>query len=276
MFHITHQELTEKLDQMVWSYTRISCFDDCPNRFWATYIEHSERHDNALAQWGTLMHALIEENATDKLPINKMVPAYKRRFKTEITMPFPYSFRGEDMRDKYFNDGLGFLFYYTGVPENYEVLGAEIKVDTMLGRYKFTGFIDLLLRNKDTGNIILVDHKSKNGFKSKKELAQYARQLYLYAKHVKEHYGQPPSLLVFNLIRKNMAVQIPYSDKDAQAAIDWAVSTIDNIYAAASFPTKLELNAKRKGLIEQYDKADYFCMNVCDHRDKCEAMNTEE
>ena len=146
----------------------------------------------------------------------------------------------------------------------------------MLDRYKFTGFIDLLLRNKDTGNIILVDHKSKNGFKSKKELAQYARQLYLYAKHVKEHYGQPPSLLVFNLIRKNTAVQIPYNDKDAQAAIDWAVSTIDNIYAAASFPTKLELNAKRKGLIEQYDKADYFCMNVCDHRDKCEAMNTEE
>lgn len=270
---MTREELHSKLDKMVWSFTRISSFAECPKRFYATYIEHAERHDNALAQWGTLMHELIEENVNGLLPTDKLTAAYKKRFKREITEPFPMDFRGNDMKGKYYNDGLGFFFYYTGVPDEYEVLGAEIEVKTDIGRYKFIGYIDLLLRKRDTGELILIDHKSKNGFKSKKEQAEYARQLYLYAKYVGENFGRFPSLLVFNLIRKNTAVQIPFSQDDMQAAVDWAVSTIDSIYEADAdnFMCKLELSARRKEMNTKYDKPDYFCLNICDQRDTCEA-----
>lgn len=44
------------------------------------------------------------------------------------------------------------------------------------------GYIDLLIKNKETGEIIIVDHKSKKKFSSKAEEKKYRKQLEFYTK----------------------------------------------------------------------------------------------
>ena len=63
------------------------------------------------------------------------------------------------------------------------------------------GFIDLLVRDRNDGRLIVVDHKSKSRFKSDQELELYGFQPYLYAEWVLQTYGEYPKELVFNLFR---------------------------------------------------------------------------
>ena len=59
--------------------------------------------------------------------------------------------------------------------DSYEILGVEKKVEFELFGKRFVGYIDLLLRDKQTDEIIIVDHKSasikilKNGNISKSD-----------------------------------------------------------------------------------------------------------
>ena len=57
----------------------------------------------------------------------------------------------------------------------------------------------------------MLDHKSKGKFKSKKEQAEYARQLYVYAKYVKEKYGKFPKVLIFNMFNAGELIKIPFN-----------------------------------------------------------------
>lgn len=269
---MTKSELKSKLDAMTWSYTRISALDECPHSFYLTYIEKVEGKDNAFAQWGTMMHSLLEENLKGKLEISQMLDEYEFRYNFDITEPFPYDFKGNYLGDAYYKDGINYLFNYNGLPDGYKIVAVEQKVRTKLGSHPFIGIIDLLLQDS-AGNYVIVDHKSKKGFKSRREQHDYARQLYLYARFVHEKYGALPSKLVFNLIRTNEWLEIPFSEKDYDEALDWALKTIESAYEIEYFEPKLALSAERKGLEELYDRPDYFCQNICDHRERCVALN---
>lgn len=267
-------EMKEKLDNTIWSYSRIGAFVECPYCFLKHYVEREPEIDNAFAQWGTLMHSLIENQLTGKLEINDLVPEYRNRFKTDITEEFPPSFRGSDMGKGYFDDGVAFLLAYEGMSDRYELLGCEIETLMEIEGYKFTGFIDLLIRKKDTGELIIVDHKSKRNFKSKRERAEYARQLYLYSKWVHDKYGMFPSKLVFNLIRGEKPDIIRFNVEDFRSTLGWATSTIRSIYTAVDFPTKLAMQARKKHLNAKYAPPDYFCEHICGMRNNCPAMGT--
>ena len=59
--------------------------------------------------------------------------------------------------------------------ENYEILGVEEKVEFTINGKDFIGYIDLLVKDKKTNEIIIIDHKSaslkilKNGKISKSD-----------------------------------------------------------------------------------------------------------
>ena len=40
-------------NEMVWSFSRVSCYDNCPRCFDLCYNQHVDKKDNAFAQWGT-------------------------------------------------------------------------------------------------------------------------------------------------------------------------------------------------------------------------------
>lgn len=44
------------IDEMVWSYSRVRAFEDCPYRWYLKYIRHLRGKDMFFASYGTFMH----------------------------------------------------------------------------------------------------------------------------------------------------------------------------------------------------------------------------
>ena len=48
------------IEDMVWSYSRIKAFDDCPYRWYLKYIRHLHGKDMFFSDYGSFVHKLIE------------------------------------------------------------------------------------------------------------------------------------------------------------------------------------------------------------------------
>ena len=89
--------------------------------------------------------------------------------------------------------------------------------------------IDLLLRNTETGEYWLIDHKSapypfrKDGTgvlaKYKKSFESYKRQMYLYCHAVKQLYGEFPQKITWNHFKEKKLATIPFQMEEYEDTI---------------------------------------------------------
>ena len=144
-----------------------------------------------------------------------MSQAYEDEFNEVIVHDAPPN-QYTDIRQAYFDKGLAFFDNIDLQLEKYDVLGVEKEVRFQLGGKDFIGFIDLLLRDKATGQITILDHKSaslkfkKNGEVSKTDFQhflEFKRQLYLYSIPVIEEYGKV-DFLEWNLFKDQKSIRI--------------------------------------------------------------------
>lgn len=235
------------------------------------------------------MHSLMEQYFHGDLEFFELSQAYIDNYQEAVKCPFPPN-RFCDLGQRYYAAGKSYLDQFDGLFHDCEVVAVEERVKLDIEGRPFVGIIDLLI--KDGGDYIVVDHKSKSAFKSKKEQAEYARQLYLYAIYVKEQYGQWPSKLVFHMVRAGgELVEIPFVEADAEAAKQWFLTTIDAIYADEEFLSTPNLIRKRlqelrerfdagqvkfdeytkqkKKLNAELNKTGFFCWQLCGSRHLC-------
>ena len=92
----------------------------------------------------------------------------------------------------------------------------------------------MLLKEKETGKIIILDHKSasikilKNGKVSKSDqehVREFIRQLCLYAIPIIEEYGHVDELW-WNLFKDKNWLKMPFNKEDYDEAIQWAEDTL--------------------------------------------------
>jgi hypothetical protein len=93
-----------------------------------------------------------------------------------------------------------------------------------LDGYDFVGYIDLLLRDKRDGKIVVLDHKSTEypfkldgGIKKKLQdsFAKYKKQMYLYAYAVHEEYGEYPKEMTWHHFKDGgKLATIPFKKKN--------------------------------------------------------------
>ena len=62
-----------------------------------------------------------------------------------------------------------------------------------------------------------------------KDLDEYRRQLYIYAAHVKQKYGQWPAKLKFNIFRENDWVVEEFDIDEFNRTMQWVIDTIHQI-----------------------------------------------
>lgn len=260
------EELKKQIDDMTWSFSRINSFNTCKYMWYLTYVEKLKGLQNGHAEAGTLMHELLEQLCNGTLCLWDLVDHWKDRFDIDVKNKFIYN-KYVDLRKKAFQNGINFLEEFNGFDDIGEVVSVEEKVETILhdkvnGKdYNFIGYIDLLLKNKD-GDYIVLDHKSKSDFKKGKikgiqidEKHDYARQLYCYAKFVKEKYGKYPKELIFNMFNKRELIVIPFSVEDMEESVDWCCDVIRSIYDEIVFDSNPEY---------------MFCNYLCGQRKNCE------
>lgn len=212
------------------------------------------KRDNAFAQCGLLVHELLEAYFNGKVLITELPGLFEEHYDDYVFETFP-KLGKTNLYESYFEKCYNYLDNFEGF-DQYEILGSEVEfeIDILCG-HRLKGYIDLLLRDKSDGRIVILDFKSKSNFKSKKELAEYARQFYLYTLYVYEKYGEYPKKFIFEMIRVVPPSKVVEFDMKAfEEAQDWMYLQIDKIEKMESFPAV-------------YDK--FYCESLCNFRASC-------
>lgn len=241
------------LEDMIFSFSNLSMFEQCPYSWYLKYIEDRNRTSNRYADFGSYCHKILEMYANEEIQKSDLLEYYAEYFDENNELLIETS-----SYDKYYCDGATYFKNCNLDLTKYEVLGVEKKVEFEIDGHKFIGFIDLLL--KDGKDIIVLDHKSseypygKSGKIKKKSIDKvksYKRQLYLYSKAVYEELGVYPKKIVWNYFREcKFDVQL-FDTEEYNESLEWAKSVIERIYKADEFE-----------MVDDY----FFCNHLCDFR----------
>ena len=223
----------KKTKDMLWSYSRLSSFYNCPYCWYEAYVNKERGCGNFFSSYGSMMHSILQEYAEGKLTIFELNDEFTKRF-GEIPEDAPKN-KYVDIRDSYFNKGINFLNNININFDKYEILSVEKKITFEINGYKFIGYIDILLKDKSTGEIIVLDYKSrrvdtlKNGNLSKgslRQLEDFKKQLYIYSKAVFEEYGKYPDKIAWDHFNDIKFVFVDFDIDEYNKTLEWVKETI--------------------------------------------------
>ena len=294
------------------SFSKMSSIRQCPYSYDLSYNYHKRGEQNCFAECGSFVHEILEKYLKGELLQCELKDYFLSKF--EETVPngvnlITSSGYSVPLTDKYINQIASFLenfdgFYIGG--KKLDVLGVEKKFTYVLSLeqkgksipFILTGVLDVVGKDHD-GNLYILDHKSKAGFKTKEERSEYARQLYLYSIYVKHEYGDFPKAIIFDMFRIDKLDIIPFNKKAYDEALEWAAESVakaqnEELFLPIDFSVEIENFRKAKSHYDdlEYDYAGrqndrkvrawyrearksledklFFCMNLCDHKDVCD------
>ena len=238
-----------------WSFTKLQAYHTCPLFFKLQYMDELPQRENAFAQFGTLCHKLLEEEAKGELFPFELADEYRERYENEITAAFPPFPKG--MEERYYAEGLTFFEHYGGV-EGMPLL-IEHRFEVPVGGQLVSGVIDLAV--EDRGGVYdIIDYKSKASKSLDRDYDVFRHQLYIYAYAANELLGRLPRDLMFILFREGTAIGERFAWSRMEETIAWIDGMVEEINLAACSGV---WSAKR---------TDYFCRFVCGVRDHCPAL----
>ena len=226
-------ELDFLLDTMTWSFSRLNSFYNCPYEWKLRYIDCNKSENGFFGEYGSLIHKILEKYEKGELSLFELNDYYKEHFSENVPHDAPPN-KYVDIKQSYYEKGLDYFNNIDLDLDKYEVLGVEKEVRFQIAGKDFVGYIDLLLKEKETGRIIILDHKSasikilKNGKVSKSDqehVREFIRQLCLYAIPIIEEYGHVDELW-WNLFKDKNWLKMPFNKEDYDEAIKWAEDTL--------------------------------------------------
>lgn len=245
-------------DNFRWSFSKLAGYIQCPRSFYLTYIEDErEPLSNYFAEIGSWCHSLLEAWAKDEIPSFCLAEEFASGYDDHVKMAPPPWPKG--LGEKGYQQCLDYFENFDGFGDEWEVVTAEEKFVINYQGYDISGIADLVLQNKETGAVRIVDHKTKSQASMQKEITLYRKQLYLYAHWwIMTHEGEPPQDLVFNMIKTNELIIEPFSWEEYGASMNWFVDTIEQIKTADVFED-WGCNISK-----------FFCGNLCDCFQSCQ------
>lgn len=257
-------ELDFLLDTMTWSFSRLNSYYNCPYEWKLHYLDCNKSENGFFGEYGSLIHKILEKYTKGELSLFELNQYYEEHFNECIPHDAPPN-KYVDIRQSYFDKGIEYLNNIDLYLEEYEILGVEKEVNFKINDKDFIGYIDLLVRDKSTKEITIIDHKSasikilKNGSISKSDqqhFLEFKRQLYLYSIPIIEEYGSV-SKLKWNMFKDQKWIEIPWKQEEYDEAIQWAKNTLDLI--------------EKEVLWLPNNESYYYCNYLCGQRNNaCE------
>lgn len=258
-------EYKESVDKMRWSYSRLTSFEHCQYEFYLNYIINNDdeylSEGNFYAEVGIFVHEVLAKIFNGELTPDEASQYYVDNFEKNIFYKVKKSTMDKTFElcaDYFASVDFGWL-------NNYEILGVELEMEFKIEDYDFVGYIDLLLKDKRDGKIVIIDHKSapyplkldgtvkKN---SQSSFEMYKKQMYLYSYAVKEKYGVFPKEIIWNHFKaEGKFVTIPFIEKEYDEAVKWLTQTIHKVENEKDFKPTLDY---------------FYCTNLCNFRNCCE------
>ena len=216
-------------DDFRWSFSKLASFLQCPYAFYLSYVKGNkpDEIENYFSQYGSFAHKLLEGWAKDEIPSFCLADEWRSGYEEAVTMPPPPFPKG--MAEKYYVAAENYFDNFDGFGADWEVLSAEKRFRLKIDKYTLAGIADLVLKNTKTGELWVIDHKSKSMNSMKKEYNLYRRQLYLYALWCKEEFGSYPTKISFNMFKEGTFLDEEFSIDLLEETIQWVVDTIHQI-----------------------------------------------
>lgn len=243
------------IEDMVWSYSRIESFNDCPYRFFLKYISKCKDGDKFYASYGSFMHRLIENYYRGILSKDEMLTEFLTGFSKNVKGTRPQ----ESTVQKYIKCGVEYLKGFQ--PFQYSMVDVEKRVEFEIDGLKFIGYIDYL--GEENGEYYIIDNKSRDlkprSNREKptvkdRELDSMLRQLYIYSAAVKQEYGKFPKALCFNCFKSGVFIEEPFREEAYNEAIEWVKQSVEDIKSTDDF----------------YPNREFFsCYYICGVSDDC-------
>lgn len=246
---------------MVWSFSRLHSYETCPYGFYKRYIEGEPGESNFYAANGKLMHSIFEKILKKEINLQEAVDFYIEEFEY-IGEPVK-----DSIREKCFEDCLNYLCEMDlEWLSEYEVVGIEKEVFFKIGGCNFRAFIDVILKNKNSNEIIIMDHKSSSGNIFKKngdvlknmvdQFGAYKHQLYIYAEAYRSFSGSYPEHLWLHHFRDmGKLTKLKFCKDDLNESLNWVKNLIRDIKKDSKFVEK---------------KSYMMCAMLCNFRNNCE------
>jgi RecB family exonuclease len=237
------------IDNMTFSFSRLNSFLQCPYQFKLQYINEIKGVQNFFAEYGSYCHSILEKYSKNELSMFELASEYEKNYWQSINFKAPPN-KYVDLNQSYYEQGLDYFENFMGF-ESYEILEVEKEVNFKIDKYKFTGYIDLLLKDKNE-NLHVVDHKSSDPKSKNSEKAQeYFKQMYFYSIPIFEEYGKYPVQLHINAFRKQQWFTEDFDINKVEEVKNWALETINKIKMETKFLPKSD---------------HYFCSFLCNFR----------
>lgn len=244
------------INEMTWSYSRITTFEDCHYCFLLKYIKKLKRKERKFfADYGSFIHLIIQKYLTGELKKDELVGYYLIHFRENVVGKAPtYS-----IFQNYFKQGINYLKNIE-FPEE-KIVGIEEEVLFNLDDKNFIGFIDKI---SERDGVVVTDNKSRDlkertgrtkPTKSDKELDKYLRQLYIYSMAIEQKYGVLPKELEFNCFRTQKVINEPFDMDKYEKTKEWARKTINDISKETEWNPNVEW---------------FRCKYLCDVCNQCE------
>ena len=236
------KEINQLAGNTIYSNSRLSCFEDCPKRFWYRYvIKIPSEFESIEAFVGKRVHEVIERLhlalAKGHIPTLDQV---LRRFALEWQEHYAADkiniVRSGMKESDYQRYGERCLrnFYARHYPfDGDETLAVEKRLVFTLdqsGQYRVQGILDRLVRCSD-GSIEIHDYKTSRRTPSQAKLDR-DRQLALYQIGVKKHYGENAEIrLVWHYLASDHVRHSTRSPDELDALALELMGIIDQIQA---------------------------------------------
>lgn len=257
----------KKLDEIEFSFSSQHQYENCEYAFYLNKICDADKESNAFAEIGKYGHELNEKIFNGSMSVQEALDDCVENFEEHVI-----SYISDASKEKKYLSLCNYLADFDeSYADKYEVIGVEVEFHWKIGKYKCVGYADLILKEKETGKIILIDHKSAPHFMKKDgtplknqtdNFYAYRNQMYMYADAMKNKYGYCPDLIVWSHFLDDGAVTIiPFDEQEYKDAMQWVKTTIRRIYKDEKFAAR-----------ENY----MLCNQLCDFRNICEYKGMSE
>lgn len=247
-------------DAHKYSYTQLESVSECPYMFYLERIEDNKDSlvGNSFASQGSLIHDMIDQWAKGLIQTEDLPAVYKKRYPIEVENNWPRVLATKGYAEKTYDQGLHYFETFDCF-EGFEIIASEQKFVTKIDNRNFVGIIDMVLKDEDTGEYIILDHKSKSLSSFKKAEDKMYRQQLIYSKYFLEKYGRFPDRLMFNLFKEDgLKVERKFDESQYNDTMNWAKEQIEKIESFELIDW-----------FETKDKPDFFCQNICSCRKIC-------
>lgn len=249
------------IENMSFSYSRLTAFEQCRYGWLLRYILHEPQRDSFFAEYGSFVHKIIEKYLRGELAKDDLALYFMRHFAEAV----PTAAMSADLKARYYTRGVEYFRHFS-FPHD-DIVAVEERVEFDLDGAPFAGYIDVISRDGD--DLIITDHKShdlkpfskrypEQKTKTDLELESYLRQLILYAVGVKKAYGRYPKTLEFNCFKSGTVISIPFNEEWVKPTLKWASDLRRDIIQESEWTPNVDY---------------FFCKNLCDYRDSCEYCN---